>query len=121
MSASLRGAIADNLGFIVMDDVMDRIEAISEKLKKEYNAEKVILFGSHARGEATEDSDIDIFVIAPTKERFYERMATVRRLTRDLCYKLPFEPIVLTREEMEERLRRGDQFVEQIIENGIYL
>jgi len=44
-------------GVVIMQDVMDRLRAISERLKKEYKAEKVILFGSYARGEATEDSD----------------------------------------------------------------
>ena len=104
-----------------MDEVIDRMRAISERLKKEYNAEKVILFGSYARGEATADSDVDILVIAPTAERFFERMATVLRLTRDLHYKLPLEPIVLTKEEVDQRLQRGDQFVRQIIEKGVYL
>ena len=104
-----------------MNEVIDRIREIGERLKKEYHAEEVILFGSHARGEATRDSDVDIFIIAPTEERFFERMATVRRLTRDLCYKLPFEPIVLTQEETEQRLQKGDQFVKQVMEEGVYL
>jgi predicted nucleotidyltransferase len=98
-----------------------RLRRISERLKKEYHAEKVILFGSYARGEATEDSDVDLFIIAPTNERFFERMATVRRLVRDLSYKIPFSPIVLTQSEVELRLQRGDQFVKQIINKGVYL
>ncbi len=106
---------------IEVNEIMDRIRAISERLKKEYNAQEVILFGSYARGEATRDSDVDLFIIAPTKERFFERMATVLRLTRDLYYKLALEPIVLTKEEVEQRLQRGDQFVKQIVEEGIYL
>ncbi len=106
---------------IEVNEIMDRIRAISERLKKEYIAQEVILFGSYARGEATRDSDVDLFIIAPTKERFFERMATVLRLTRDLYYKLALEPIVLTKEEVEQRLQRGDQFVKQIVEEGIYL
>jgi predicted nucleotidyltransferase len=102
-------------------DIMDRIKTISQRLKEEYNAEDVILFGSHAKGNATEDSDIDIFIIAPTQERFFDRMTTVRRLIRDLRYKLPVDPIILTREEMNKRLQIGDQFVKQIIEDGIHL
>jgi len=108
-------------GDVRMSEVMDRIRAISERLKEEYNAESVILYGSYARGEATEDSDVDLFIIAPTKERFFERMATVLRLTRDLHNKLPLQPIVLTNEEVEQRLQRGDQFVKQIIEEGLHL
>ncbi|MBM3213100.1 nucleotidyltransferase domain-containing protein [Candidatus Poribacteria bacterium] len=102
-------------------DTMDRIKTIGKRLKEEYYAEEVILFGSYAKDKATKDSDIDIFIIAPTQERFFERMATVRKLTRDLCYKFPLEPIVLTRSETNERLQRGDQFVKQIIDDGIRL
>jgi len=47
---------------------------ISERLKKEYHPEK--LFGSYARGEETEDNDLDILVSAPSHERLFERMAT---------------------------------------------
>jgi predicted nucleotidyltransferase len=101
------------------DEIMVRIKAISERLKSEYHAEKVILFGSYARGEATEDSDIDIFIIAPTQERFYERMATTLRITRDLYRGIPISPIILRPDEVEKRLSIGDQFVKEIIEEGI--
>jgi len=104
-----------------MQDVMDRLKAISERLKKEYRAEKVILFGSLARGEATVDSDADILVIAPTNERFFERMATVLALVRDLYKGLALSPIVLRPEEVAERLKIGDQFVQEILETGVEL
>lgn len=92
---------------------------ISERLKKEYHAQNVILFGSYARGESTEDSDLDILVIAPTKERFYERMATVLRSVRDLSHGIPLSPIVLSPEEVKSRLKVGDQFIKKILEKGI--
>ena len=106
---------------MVKKEITERLQKISERLKKEYKAEKVILFGSYSRGEATEDSDIDLFIIAPTQDRFFERMATVLRHLEDLCYKLPLSPIVLTQEEITARLQRGDQFVKQILKDGIYL
>lgn len=104
-----------------MQDVMDRLKVISERLKKEYKAEKVILFGSLARGDATEDSDADILVIAPTNERFFERMATVLEIVRDLYSGLALSPIVLRPEEIAERLKIGDQFVQEILETGVEL
>lgn len=108
-------------GDAIMQDIMERIKAISKRLKKEYHAQRIILFGSYARGEATEDSDVDIFIIAPVKERFFERGATVRRVVRDLYRGIPLSPIVLSQKEVEERLRRGDQFIGQILEEGIEL
>ena len=89
--------------------------AIGKKIKQEYRAERVILFGSYARGDATEDSDVDVLVVARTKERFFERMATVRRLIRDLRDGLPVSPIVLTPGELEKRRQAGDPFVREIL------
>lgn len=102
-------------------EIRERLQKISERLKKEYRAERVILFGSYATGKYTQDSDVDILVIAPTKERFFERMASVRRLIRDLRNGLPVAPIVLTPEEIEERKKVGDQFIIEILENGLTL
>jgi len=103
------------------EDIRNRIKAIAEKLKKEYNAERVILFGSYVRGEETTDSDIDLLIIAPAKERFFQRMAKVKALIRDLRNGLPIAPIVLTQKELEKRVRIKDQFIEEILEKGTSL
>jgi len=85
------------------------------------SVDKLILFGSYARGEETEDSDLDILVVAPTKERFFQRMATVRRLIRGLRDGFPVAPIVLTVRELEKRQKIGDPLVQEILETGILL
>jgi predicted nucleotidyltransferase len=46
-----------------------RLEVIIEELKA-YNPEKIILFGSSARGEEDEHSDIDLVIIKKTRDRF---------------------------------------------------
>ena len=38
------------------------VEAAVKELLNRYNAEYALLFGSYARGEETEDSDIDVLV-----------------------------------------------------------
>ena len=90
-------------------------------MKKKYGATRVILFGSFARNEATEDSDIDLLIISPTTEKFYQRMASVLKIVRELSIGMPLAPIVLTPEELASRLERGDQFVQEIIATGIDL
>ena len=95
------------------------MKRISERLKEKYDANTVILFGSYSRGEETEDSDIDLLVIAPSKERFFDRIASAKRLIRDLRDGLPVAPIVLTPEEAEKRRKIGDQFITDILENGV--
>ena len=98
-----------------------RLQTIGKKIKQDYRAERVILFGSYAKGNATDDSDVDLLVVAPTKERFFERMASVRRLIRDLRDGLAVSPIVLTPAELKKRREAGDPFVREILQTGITL
>ena len=44
---------------------MDRIESFSNRIAQEFRPERIILFGSYAYGEPTEDSDVDLLVIMP--------------------------------------------------------
>lgn len=43
--------------------MLDEIKVMVSSLVKKYNAEYAILFGSYARGEANEESDIDIIIV----------------------------------------------------------
>jgi predicted nucleotidyltransferase len=61
-----------------------RLKAIADCLRERYGAQRVILFGSAARGDESEHSDIDLLVIAETREKFYTRMATVLSVVREL-------------------------------------
>jgi predicted nucleotidyltransferase len=47
---------------------------------KEYQPEKIILFGSYARGETDEYSNLDFVVIKKTGKRFLERLIQVAKL-----------------------------------------
>ncbi|MCL4458155.1 MAG: nucleotidyltransferase domain-containing protein [Nitrospirae bacterium] len=104
---------------VTTENIMSIVSLIAKKLKEEYRAKEVILFGSYARGEAHEDSDIDLLVIADTKERLHERIATVLKLLRGLIRYTPLSPIVLTPDELEIQLKKHNQFIEEIIERGI--
>jgi len=47
---------------------------------KPYKPQKVILFGSYAKGNAKTDSDIDLVLIKNTNEKFQTRLKKVRLL-----------------------------------------
>jgi len=91
---------------------------IVDRLVAEYAPEKIILYGSYAYGEPDEDSDIDLLIVKKTDERFLDRMYHVRVLVAGLHPRIPFGPIVLTPDELEKRLRIGDQFIDEIVRRG---
>ncbi len=58
-----------------MPDTEQILHAIVERIEAIAQPERVILFGSQARGEARPDSDFDLLVIAKSDEPRYRRSA----------------------------------------------
>ena len=94
------------------------IATVVRRIVAEYAPQKVILFGSYARGNPHPDSDIDLLIIKETSERFLDRLDRVRQAAEGAHPGVPFEPIVLTPHEVEEGLRAGNGFVAEIVEKG---
>jgi len=104
---------------MVKDKKIQKIIAeVVEKIKNEYKPEKIILFGSYAYGNPTEDSDIDLFIIKETGKRRIDRFVEVSPLVENTGYHIPISPLVYTPEEVTERLAIGDQFVEEVLSKG---
>ena len=61
----------------------EQIAEIIDRIVQELTPEKIILFGSQARGDACEDSDIDLLVVAETDLPLRDRFPAVRRLLAD--------------------------------------
>jgi len=76
---------------------MKQVEEFGQRIGREFGAERVILFGSYARGEVTKDSDIDLLVVAETSLSPLKRYGAVRRLLADVPSS--FDIIVKTPEE----------------------
>ena len=97
------------------------LSEIIEKLKREYKPLRITLFGSYAYGNPTEDSDIDLLILKDTKKRSVDRFVQVKRIIYNPNCKIPISPLVYTPEELEERIRIGDDFLKEIIQKGVVL
>jgi predicted nucleotidyltransferase len=91
------------------------IEYLIECLKK-YHPEKVILFGSYARGDYNEASDIDMLIIKDTDRKFFKRIDEVMDLCEDST---KIEPLVYTPREIEEMVRNENDFICTVIKEGV--
>lgn len=96
--------------------LQSEIESITAQLVDKYKPEKIILFGSAARGDATPDSDMDFLIIKnDTPYMGRDRMIEVSRL---IDRNLPADFLVYRRDEFEKRLAMGDPFLEMVVAEG---
>ena len=101
-----------------MEEVQKTLSKMLNKIISEYKPEKIILFGSYAYGTPDKDSDIDLLIIKDTKDRPIDRRVCVREIVSDPKRRIPFESIVLTGKELQERIEIGDQFIDEILTKG---
>jgi len=101
---------------MVEEETKRKIQAIADKIVREYKPEKIILFGSYAWGEPHEDSDLDFFIVKKTDDPMLKRMEDVGRIF--LRCDFPMDFIVYTPDQVERRKKMKDQFVSEIINNG---
>jgi len=61
---------------------------------------KIVLFGSYARNEASEDSDLDFLVIVPALANKHQEMVRLRRVLRPL--RIPVDVLVASKAEIDD-------------------
>ncbi len=76
------------------------IQKMADIIAERFRPEKIILFGSRARGEATPESDVDMLVIAETGVPRYKRAIPIYRLLGD--FRTGIDILVYTPEEIKE-------------------
>jgi predicted nucleotidyltransferase len=81
----------------------DLIQTMKERIVQGFHPLRLILFGSHARGDARPESDIDLLVVLPHVTNKRQAAIEIRRALADLpvCKDI----IVTTPDEIA---RRGD-------------
>jgi len=79
------------------------LATITHSIVDTVNPEEVVLFGSHARGTAQAQSDLDLLVIMPdTPENSYNRRKLAGDIYRSLkSVPFPLDILVYTRSEVD--------------------
>lgn len=94
-----------------------QFKKIVNKIIKEYQPEKIILFGSFAWGKPTKDSDVDLFIIKKSKKRRTDREYELRMKLVGNKFP-PMDLLIYTPEELQRRIEIEDFFFQNIINNG---
>ena len=92
-----------------------QIQEVAQRIGREFNPNRVILFGSYARGESTPDSDVDLLVITPVEKKTADKAVDILLQVRP---PFPIDLLVRTPEQVQERLELGDVFMREVLEQG---
>ena len=92
-----------------------QIRQLCKRIAQEFKPEKIVLFGSHAYGQPTPESDLDLLVIMQFDgDPLEQAVAMLNRLN----VLLPVDLLVRTPEQIRHRLEMGDSFMRDIVERG---
>jgi predicted nucleotidyltransferase len=95
---------------------MSKIQRYCDEIAAAFKPQKIILFGSHAYGKPTEDSDVDVLVVMPRLRRSRHDIATGIRRKVDSDF--PVDVIVRGEAEVQRRIRQKDMFMTHITSKG---
>jgi len=95
-----------------------KIRQVVNQIIEQFAPDKVILFGSHAYGKPTEDSDADLLVIIDTDER---PISLAAKISANIDHLVPIDIVVKTPAEVTMRLQSGDSFLTKLLAEGIIL
>jgi len=97
---------------------MAAIREYSDRVVRDFHPKRIVLFGSYAKGTATADSDVDLLVVMPFEGKPWRLAAMIRNRVRP---EFPLDLVVRTPQQIEERLGRGDTYLEQLMQEGVVL
>lgn len=83
------------------EKIYEQLREFTHLLKSKHKAKKVYLYGSFARGNFHEGSDIDLIIVGEFEGKMHQRIGKVLDLTS-----LPVEPLVYTEAEFEQMKER---------------
>jgi predicted nucleotidyltransferase len=91
------------------------IEAVVSQIAKKFHPEKIIMFGSYARGNPRPESDLDLLIIL-------DEMPNERRKSLEIRHFLGvgfgLDLVVHSPENLRQRLEWGDSFLQEIVQTG---
>ena len=77
------------------------IRQIVQRIVSQFHPDRIILFGSHARGDAGPDSDVDLLVVMPVEGSRREKAVEIGVALHDI--RIPKDILVTTPEAFESR------------------
>jgi predicted nucleotidyltransferase len=91
------------------------IQWLSEQIAQRFHPDKVILFGSHARGDASGDSDVDLLVVLPFEGRGLDKSLEI---LASIDPEFSVDLLVRRPEDVARRYAEGDPLIRDALDHG---
>ena len=92
-----------------------------QAIDREMPLRAVYLFGSHARGDARPDSDVDLCIVADGAAKQLEAAQSFSREMRPIPSKPSFTLVPITPDRLGEKKSAGDHFFKTVLQEGVLL
>jgi len=95
-------------------EVIDKLKMYKKLLSKHMEFDEMILFGSYARGNAREDSDVDVAVVVKTLTGdYFSTRPLLWRIRREVDDRI--EPVLI------EKTHDESGFLSEIMKTGVVI
>ena len=91
------------------------IDQVVQQIVEKFKPQKIILFGSYARGNPRPESDVDLLVVMDTPLREVQQAI---QICQQIEYRFGLDLIVHTPKYLAERVKMGDSFLRDVIKEG---
>ncbi len=93
------------------------IQAIAQLIVERFDPEQIILFGSHARGDAGERSDVDLLIVSRADAGWPQRGNPIRRAIA-ARFVLPVDVIIRSPEDLAQQRNVPYSLIHQALAEG---
>ena len=93
------------------NELILKLNSVKDELKQKFGIEEIALFGSYARGEAKDDSDVDIAIIKINKKDFLKRLQAKDFLEKKLNKKVDIGYLDSMRTFIKNRIKQDLVYV----------
>jgi len=97
----------------MVDD--QNIQELCDRIVRNFQPERIILFGSYASGAPTPDSDVDLLVLLPFEGKSFRMSLEILNRTNP---PFPIDLLARTPEDTERRYREGDPLIREALDRG---
>lgn len=91
------------------------IDQVVDQIVEKFKPQKIILFGSYARGNPRPESDVDLLVIMDNR---HKKSSPSLEIRRHLGVMFGLDLLVYTSKRLKERLDMGDWFLKDVLKEG---